>query len=67
MLKLRLMGTKRELKWFNRFLNRCDVLKIVRVSDAYKIKGSNRYYRMYIDIGRNLKKQEVSYGIQIQR
>ena len=67
MLKLRLMGTKRELKWFNRFLNRCDVLKIVRVSDVYRIKGSNRYYRMYIDIGRNLKKQEVSYGIQIQR
>lgn len=56
MLKVRLMGTKREMKGFRKSLERDKRFHVLRISEPYAIKGSNRYYRMYIEIERNNRK-----------
>ena len=56
MLKVRLMGTKRDMKWFQKVIERDRRIQILRISEPYAIKGSNRYYRMYIEIERNNRK-----------
>jgi len=57
MLKVRLMGTKREMKWFRRILERDRRFHIIRISEPYAIKGSSRFYRMYIELERSHKVQ----------
>ena len=52
MVKLRAMGTKKELKWVRKVLERDKRIKIISISEMYSIKGTNRYYRMYVDIER---------------
>ena len=49
MLKVRLMGTKRDMKWFRKNLERDRRIHIIRISEPYAIKGSDRFYRMYIE------------------
>ena len=56
MLKVRLMGTKRDMKWFRKTLERDRRIHVIRISEPYAIKGSNRYYRMYIEVERENKK-----------
>lgn len=56
MLKVRLMGTKRDMKWFRKTLERDRRFHVMRISEPYAIKGSNRFYRMYIEVERNNKK-----------
>lgn len=56
MLKVRLMGTKREMKWFRKALERDRRFHVLRISEPYAIKGSSRFYRMYIELERNSRK-----------
>ena len=56
MLKVRLMGTKRDMKWFRKNLERDRRIHVIRISEPYAIKGSNRFYRMYIEVERNKRK-----------
>ncbi|MBQ7588277.1 MAG: hypothetical protein IJT37_09675 [Lachnospiraceae bacterium] len=56
MLKVRLMGTKRDMKWFQKVIERDRRIQILRISEPYAIKGSNRYYRMYVEVDRNDRK-----------
>lgn len=56
MLKVRLMGTKRDMKWFQKALERDRRFHVIRISDPYAIKGSSRFYRMYVEVERNDKK-----------
>ena len=53
MLKVRLMGTRNDMKWFRKVLERDRRIHVIRISEPYAIKGSNRYYRMYVEIERN--------------
>ena len=55
-LKMRLMGTKRDMIWLQKILKRNKMINMVSISDKYTIKGSNRYYRMYVEIDRNDRK-----------
>ena len=50
MLKIRLMGTKNDIKWFERILRRQPKVAVMEVSDMYPNKGTNRFYRAYVEV-----------------
>lgn len=50
MLKIRLMGTRNEILWFQRLLYRCPQINIMEVSEIYENKGTCRYFRSYMEI-----------------
>ncbi|MCI8785687.1 MAG: hypothetical protein HFI84_03380 [Eubacterium sp.] len=50
MLKIRLMGTKNEIKWFERLLERQPKVAVTEVSEMYRNKGTNRFYRAYVEV-----------------
>ena len=56
MLKIRLMGTKNDIKWFSRILERNKKVDGLQISEPYANKGTNRYYRVYAEVERATKK-----------
>ena len=50
MLKIRLMGTKNSIKWFEKLLERQPKVAVTEVSEMYRNKGTNRFYRAYIEV-----------------
>lgn len=50
MLKIRLMGTKNEIKWFQKILVQHPKIDLEEFSDCYPNKGTNRYYRVYAEV-----------------
>ena len=58
MIKLRAQGTKNDLKWLRKQLERIDVFHIVSCSEIYSNVGTDKYYRMYIDIGRGAYRKQ---------
>lgn len=57
MLKLRLMGTTNEIKWFQKILDRHSKITILENSEMYPIKGSKRFNRVYMEVEKNVKKK----------
>ncbi len=57
MLKIRLMGTKNDIKWFERILQRNPKIEVLEFSDLYTNKGTNRFYRAYVEVKKSMKKQ----------
>lgn len=55
MLKIRLQGTKNDLKWFRKLLERDRRIQVLEVSDTYANKGTNKYYRVYVEVIKNKK------------
>ena len=47
MIKLRAQGTKNDLKWLRKQLERIDVFHIISCSEIYSNVGTDKYYRMY--------------------
>ena len=45
MLKVRVMGTKKDIKWFRDLLRDCSRIKVIEFSDVYLNKGTKTYYR----------------------
>ena len=45
MLKVRLMGTKNDIKWFGKILQRNPKIKVTEFSDLYPNKGTEKFYR----------------------
>ena len=56
MLKIRLMGTKNDIKWFSRILKRNKKANVLQISEPYTNKGTNRYYRVYAEVEREKEK-----------
>ena len=56
MIKLRLQGTKNDLKSFIKILERCSKVNILSLSDFYNITESKKYYKIFIDLKRNTEK-----------
>lgn len=57
MLKIRLMGTKNDIKWFEKILKRQPKVAVTEFSELYPNKGTNRYYRAYVEVQKaNTKK-----------
>ena len=52
MLKIRLQGTTNELKWFRKILERNSNFEILSISEPYANKGTNKYFRVYVDVER---------------
>ena len=56
MLKLRLMGTMRDIKWFKKMLFRNKSIVVTEFSAPYQIKGSKKNRRVYVEVERAAKK-----------
>ena len=56
MLKLRLMGTIRDIKWFKKMLLRNKGIVVTEFSAPYQIKGSKKNRRVYVEVERAAKK-----------
>ena len=58
MLKIRLMGTKNDIKWFERLLRRQRKVAVTEVSEMYANKGTDRFYRAYVEVQKANIKQK---------
>ena len=52
MLKIRLQGTVRDIRWFKRLLEKHQEIRVIQVSEIFSNKGTNRYFRSYAEIDR---------------
>ena len=50
MLKVRLMGTKNDIKWFGKILQRNPKNEVTEFSDMFPNKGTKKYYRTYVEV-----------------
>jgi len=50
MLKIRIMGTKKDIHWFSKVLKESEKVKINEISSIYENKGTNNYYRAYLEV-----------------
>ncbi len=53
MLKVRLMGTKNDIKWFGKILQRNPKIKVIEFSDLYQNKGTKKFYRAYVEVNKS--------------
>lgn len=60
MLKIRLMGTEKDIKWFEKILNRQSEVTVTEVSELYQNKGTNRYYRVYVEVQKATGKKNLT-------
>ena len=54
MLKIRLQGTLRDIRWFKGLLERHEEVNVQEVSEPFANKGTNKYFRVYAEV----KKEE---------
>ncbi len=52
MVKLRVMGTPNDLKWFVKLIHRHKKIKVNSTSDNLPVKGSKRFKRVHMEIER---------------
>ena len=57
MLKVRLMGTARDIKWFKKILIRDSRIDLLSISDMLPYPNSNKYHRMYAEVQKNEKEK----------
>ena len=58
MLKVRLMGTKNDIVWFQKNLQRHPKIEVLEISELYSKKGTSKYYRAYAEVQKsNVKNQ----------
>ena len=66
MIKMRLQGTKNDVRWFLKLLSRDDRFDLIDTSDCFQIKTSAKYKRLYTNVirkqisTRNGKKRIIS-------
>ena len=58
MLKIRLMGTKNDIKWFEKILKGLSKVTVTEFSKLYQNKGTNKYYRAYVEVQKANIKQK---------
>lgn len=58
MLKIRLQGTKQDIRWFSKILDRNKLIKVLQISELFENKGTVKYYRVYAEIEKNVKNNE---------
>ncbi len=55
MLKIRMQGTKKDLHWFRRLLERQEGMDVKSVSEPFANKGTNKFFRVYAEVERKEK------------
>lgn len=58
MLKIRLMGTKNDIKWFEKILQRNPKVEVTEFSELYQNKGTNKFYRVYMEVMKSNVKEK---------
>lgn len=58
MLKIRLMGTKNDINWFGKILQRLPGVEVTEFSSLFPNKGTKRYYRAYAEVEKAVKKNK---------
>lgn len=50
MLKIRLQGTIKDIRWFRRLLEQHEEVTVQEFSDPFSNKGTNKYFRVYAEV-----------------
>lgn len=50
MLKIRLMETKNDIKWFRKILERNPKVEVTEFSEMFSNKGTKKFYRVYVEV-----------------
>ncbi|MFR8289924.1 MAG: hypothetical protein ACLU92_13225, partial [Coprococcus comes] len=50
MLKIRLQGTLRDIRWFRKLIEQHEEIEVLRTSEPFANKGTNKYFRVYSEI-----------------
>ncbi len=50
MLKIRLQGTIRDIRWFERLLEQHEEICLQGMSKPFANKGTNKYFRVYAEV-----------------
>lgn len=50
MLKIRMQGTLKDLKWFRQLMEDSEEIQVNRVSEAFANKGTKQFFRMYAEV-----------------
>ena len=58
MLKVRIQGTKNDIRWFLRLLQREPKVELKNTSTFFSNKGTDRYKRIYTEVNRASTKKE---------
>ena len=58
MLKVRLMGTTNEIKWFKKMVERNKRIHLLNNSEILSIRNSKKFRRMYMEISKTMPKGE---------
>ena len=56
MLKIRMQGTRKDIRWFQRLLEKHSELRVLQSSEIYSNKGTDKYFRPYGEIEKRDKK-----------
>lgn len=57
MLKIRLQGTVKDIRWFKRLLEKHPEIQVLQMSEIFSNKGTNRYFRSYAELDRKEKEE----------
>ena len=57
MLKIRMQGTVRDIRWFKRLLEKHPEIRVLQTSEIFSNKGTNRYFRAYAEIEQTEKEE----------
>ncbi len=55
MLKIRMQGTLKDIRWFNKLLEQHQEIKVKDVSQPFKNKGTDQYVRVYAEVEKEEK------------
>lgn len=58
MLKVRVMGTKNDIVWFQKLLQRHPKVEVIEFSELYTNKGTDKYYRAYVEVQKSNMKNK---------
>ena len=60
MLKIRLQGTLKDIRWFKQILEQHREVRVLGVSEPFANKGTNKYFRVYAEVEKGNEQQEES-------
>ncbi len=62
-LKVRLQGTKKELRWFLKGMERDSRYEVENISTFKPCDGDSRFRRLYVNVRRKEKKKQNGKGV----
>ncbi len=54
MLKIRMQGTRRDIRWFKKLMEQHKEVEVLRTSELFANKGTSRYFRIYSEIEKRI-------------